>query len=180
MNNTSFQELKNHIKISDVAEYIGYRLNTGAGKKYLEYRLFNGSTKVDEIVIYTTSYSQTFFSRNGYGDKGDVVNFIMNRLHLFSGYQGFGYDAVADILCKLAGLDIIKHKNNVVLNNEAKFCLDDYSITCNLKIIYAYLGKIRQMDSSTISDFLKNRFCLYSISQEKQLYECCISLSSSI
>lgn len=155
MNNTSFQELKNRIKISDVAEYIGYRLNTSAGKKYLEYRLYNGNTKVDEIVIYTTSYSQTFFSRNGYGDKGDVVNFIMNRLHLFSGYQGFGYDAVADILCKLAGLDIIKHKNNVVLNNEAKFCLDDYSITCNLKIIYAYLGKIRQMDSSTISDFLK-------------------------
>lgn len=83
MNNTSFQELKNRIKISDVAEYIGYRLNTSAGKKYLEYRLYNGNTKVDEIVIYTTSYSQTFFSRNGYGDKGDVVNFIINRLHLF-------------------------------------------------------------------------------------------------
>lgn len=155
MNNTSFQELKNRIKISDVAEYIGYRLNTSAGKKYLEYRLYNGNTKVDEIVIYTTSYSQTFFSRNGYGDKGDVVNFIINRLHLFSGYQGFGYDAVADILCKLAGLDIVKNKNNVVLNNEVKFCLDDYNISCNLKIIYAYLGKIRQMDASTISDFLK-------------------------
>lgn len=83
MSNTTFQELKNHVRISDVAEYIGYRLNTGAGKKYLEYRLFNGGTKVDEIVIYTTSYSQTFFSRNGYGDKGDVVNFILNRLHLF-------------------------------------------------------------------------------------------------
>lgn len=35
MNNTSFQELKNRIKISDVAEYIGYRLNTSAGKNTL-------------------------------------------------------------------------------------------------------------------------------------------------
>ncbi len=154
MNNTTFQDLKNHVRISDVAEHIGYRLNTGAGKKYLEYRLYNGSTKVDEIVIYTTTYSQTFFSRNGYGDKGDVVNFILNRLHLFSGYQGIGYDAVADILCKLSGMTF-KNKNPVVSHNDVKFSLDDYDITCNQKVIYAYLGKIRQMDTSTISDFLK-------------------------
>lgn len=155
MSNTTFQDLKNHIRISDVAEYIGYRLNSSAGKKYLEYRLYTGNTKVDEIVVYTTTYSQTFFSRNGYGDKGDVVNFIMNRLHLFSGYQGIGYDAVADILCKISGLENVKNKNHVVLNNEVKFSLDDYNITCNQKIIYAYLGKIRQMNASTISDFLK-------------------------
>lgn len=35
MSNTTFQELKNHVRISDVAEYIGYRLNTGAGKNTL-------------------------------------------------------------------------------------------------------------------------------------------------
>ena len=155
MSNTTFQELKNHVRISDVAEYIGYRLNTGAGKKYLEYRLFNGGTKVDEIVIYTTSYSQTFFSRNGYGDKGDVVNFILNRLHLFSGYQGIGYDAVADILCKLSGKQP-KHENYVVSHNEVKFSLDDYDITCNQKVIYAYLGKIRMIDANTISAFIHN------------------------
>lgn len=155
MSNTTFQELKNHVRISDVAEHIGYRLNTGAGKKYLEYRLFNGNTKVDEIVIYTTSYSQTFFSRNGYGDKGDVVNFILNRLHLFSGYQGIGYDAVADILCKLSGKQP-KHENYVVSHNEVKFSLDDYDITCNQKVIYAYLGKIRMIDANTISAFIHN------------------------
>ena len=114
MNNTTFQELKSRIRISDVAEYIGYRLNTGAGKKYLEYRLYNGTTKVDEIVVYTTTYSQTFFSRNGYGDKGDVVNFILNRLHLFPGYKGMGYDAVAEILSKMSGIQKIIDKNSVV------------------------------------------------------------------
>lgn len=35
MNNTTFQELKSRIRISDVAEHIGYRLNTGAGKNTL-------------------------------------------------------------------------------------------------------------------------------------------------
>lgn len=45
MSNTTFQELKNHVRISDVAEHIGYRLNTGAGKKYLEYRLYNGGKR---------------------------------------------------------------------------------------------------------------------------------------
>lgn len=155
MNNTTFQELKSRIRISDVAEHIGYRLNTGAGKKYLEYRLYNGTTKVDEIVVYTTTYSQTFFSRNGYGDKGDVVNFILNRLHLFSGYQGIGYDAVADILCKLAG-KAIQHKNTVVSAQDTRFTLEDYEITCNQKVIYAYLGKIRMIDANTISAFIRN------------------------
>lgn len=45
MSNTTFQELKNYVRISDVAEHIGYRLNTGAGKKYLEYRLYNGGKR---------------------------------------------------------------------------------------------------------------------------------------
>lgn len=157
MNNTTFQELKSRIRISDVAEYIGYRLNTGAGKKYLEYRLYNGTTKVDEIVVYTTTYSQTFFSRNGYGDKGDVVNFILNRLHLFPGYKGMGYDAVAEILSKMSGIEKIIEKNSVVSTiNEQNFSLTDYEITCNQKIIYAYLGKIRMIDANTISAFIRN------------------------
>lgn len=157
MNNTTFQELKSRIRISDVAEYIGYRLNTGAGKKYLEYRLYNGSTKIDEIVIYTTTFSQTFFSRNGFGDKGDVVNFIFNRLHLFSGYNGMGYEAVAEILCKMSVIEKTERKNSVVSTpNDVKFSLDDYEITCNHKVIYAYLGKIRNIDTITISDFIKN------------------------
>lgn len=57
----SFQDLKQRVKINDVAEYLGYTFNPSAGKRYLEYRLMNGNSKVDEIVIYTNSYSQTFF-----------------------------------------------------------------------------------------------------------------------
>ena len=155
MNNITFQELKNRIRISDVAEHIGYRLNASAGKKYLEYRLYNGSTKVDEIVIYTTSFSQTFFSRNGYGDKGDIVNFILNRLHHFANYKGKGYDAVADILISLSGVKVIKSENHVV-SNDTNFSIDDYEVTCNQKVIYAYLGKIRMMDTDTITAFIRN------------------------
>ena len=57
----SFQDLKQRVKINDVAEYLGYTFNPSAGKRYLEYRLMNGNSKVDEIVIYQQLFTDFFF-----------------------------------------------------------------------------------------------------------------------
>lgn len=165
-----FQELKNRISISEIAEKLGYKLNTSAGKKHLEYRLYMGTSKIDEIVVYNNS-NQTYFSRNGIGDKGDLINFVHNRLNMFSSYEGEGYSAVHDILTKHIGAAVSVNKNYVVPTvNQGTFNLSDYEISKNAKIIFAYLGKVRKLSSATITDFFKNNtICTISKSGSKKI-----------
>lgn len=156
-NSVSFQDLKNRISISEIAERIGYRLNTKAGKKYLEYKLFNGNDKIDEIVVYTNNpVSQTYFSRNGIGDKGDLISFVRNRLSYFSNYQGQDYEAVKDILCKhIGGGTLTSSYKNTCVSHVSKFDINDYVVSVNHKIIYSYLNRIRRISNDTIGDFIK-------------------------
>lgn len=153
----SFQDLKQRVKINDVAEYLGYTFNPSAGKRYLEYRLMNGNSKVDEIVIYTNSYSQTFFSRSGIGDKGDVVNFILNRLHMFSYYEGEEYEAVAFIMAKIGGMEAKKISRNYVVPSDSNrdFDKDNYEESLNRKIIYAFLCQVRGINSKIVTSFIE-------------------------
>lgn len=152
---TTFQDFKRKITISEVAESIGYRLNPKAGRKYLEYKLYSGSTKVDEILIYNNSGTQTYFSRYGVGDKGDLINFVMNRLNSFT-YTGSGYEAVRNILSKFSNdCSVVATRERVVPGNvETKFNIADYDISVNDKVIYEYLNNIRKISIDTINAFL--------------------------
>lgn len=166
-----FQELKNRITISEIAEKLGYKLNASAGKKYLEYRLYIGNSKIDEIIVYNNS-NQTYFSRNGIGDKGDLINFVHNRLNMFSSYEGEGYSAVHDILTRHIGTAAVNVSKDysVPQKSSESFNLQNYEISKNQKIIYAYLGKIRKLSSSTISDFLRiNSVCTVSRKETKKI-----------
>lgn len=152
---TTFQEYKRKISISEVAESLGYKLNAKAGRKYLEYKLYSGNTKVDEILIYNNGGIQTYFSRFGIGDKGDLINFIMNRLSSFT-CSGNGYDAVREVLSRYAGDSCIETRQKVVLPNvETKFNIDDYDISVNEKVLYEYLNDIRKISIDTIKAFIK-------------------------
>lgn len=154
---TTFQDFKRMITIVEVAESIGYKLNPRAGKKYLEYKLYSGSTKVDEIVIYNGGGTQNYFSRYGVGDKGDLINFVMNRLNLFN-YSGSGYDAVKSVLSKYCNVGVgdIRPKKivSVVEPIQKNFNIADYDISINKKILYDYLFEIRKISINTIDSFV--------------------------
>lgn len=152
---TTFQEYKRKISISEVAESLGYKLNAKAGRKYLEYKLYSGNTKVDEILIYNNGGNQTYFSRFGVGDKGDLINFVMNRLSSFT-CSGSGYDAVREVLSKYSKDVAVVTRQKVVLPNiETKFNIDDYEISVNEKVLYEYLNDIRKISIDTINAFIK-------------------------
>lgn len=152
---TTFQEYKRKISISEVAESLGYKLNAKAGRKYLEYKLYSGNTKVDEILIYNNGGIQTYFSRFGIGDKGDLINFVMNRLSSFT-CSGNGYDAVREVLSKYSNdVSVETRPKKVLPNVETKFSIDDYDISVNEKVIYEYLNEIRKISIDTIKAFIK-------------------------
>lgn len=155
-----FQELKSRIRISEIAEKLGYQLNRRAGTaSHLEYKLYFGGTKVDEVLIYKNE--KGYFSREGIGDKGDLIDFVKNRLNMFNLLKnGDDYEVVKEILCNHIGsseervfsCDIPRSSKGDEL---VTFNLENYEISKNCKVIYAYLNKIRQLSSSTIADFVK-------------------------
>ena len=92
-----FQELKSRIRISEIAEKLGYQLNRRAGTaSHLEYKLYSGGTKVDEVLIYKNE--KGYFSREGIGDKGDLIDFVKNRLNMFNLLKnGDDYEVEGDL-----------------------------------------------------------------------------------
>lgn len=151
----TFQDIKQKVTIAEVAEKIGYKLSSSASAKHLEYKLYLGNSKVDEVVIYRNVGFQTYFSR-GVGDKGDLVSFVYNRLNMFSNYTGTGYEAVYEILtkeCPCLTATAVPVREQTEVNHS--FNIEEYDVSCKQNVIYAYLNKTRGISMNTISDFLR-------------------------
>lgn len=163
---TNFQDFKNMITIAEVAERLGYKLTSSQNAKHLEYQLRAGASKMDEIVIYRNNI-QTFFSR-GIGDKGDLIDFIKNRVNMFPNAVGEGFEAVYDILSKMTGN--IKVRSQHIFQQpvaEHNFDKSKYNITCKRNVIYGYLGKTRGLSFDVITDFL-NIQSIYTVAKANQ------------
>lgn len=159
-----YQELKQRIKIEDVAVYIGYVYNPRAGRSgTVEYRLYSGNQKIDEIVIYRVQ-QQSYFSRSGIGDKGDLINFVFNRLSFFPGRKSSkSWEAVSEILHSFIGHTCDRKEDIPHINNKS-FNISDYCLDLKKNILYAFLNKTRGISIHTINRFLSIG-SLYTVSK---------------
>lgn len=74
----TFQEYRDKVPITTVAESIGYVVDLKKGKKTLEFKHPDGDTILIDPV------RKMYFNRDGTTDRGDVVEFVKNRLDRFN------------------------------------------------------------------------------------------------
>ena len=92
----SFQKYKEQVTIIEVAEAIGYVRNIKKGNRKDKGQVFersyilNGKTYTDKIVINNlmlATEQQKYFNEEdskGFEDRGDVIDFVAKRIHLFN------------------------------------------------------------------------------------------------
>ena len=105
----SFQDLKQHVGIDDVAYSLGYKLNRQAGVgRYIELMLPDGKgQKLDTIVISHPQQKerQRFFHRNG-SSRGDVVDFVGENLSHFNKFGRNQWEVIAKVLADYANMPL--------------------------------------------------------------------------
>lgn len=105
----SFQDLKQHVGIDDVAYSLGYRLNRQAGVgRYIELILPDGQNgKLDTIVISHPQQKerQRFFHRSG-TSRGDVVDFVGENLSRFNKFGRNQWEVIAKVLADYANMPL--------------------------------------------------------------------------
>lgn len=112
-----FNALKAKVGIDDIAYLLGYRLDRHAGVgRYVEYVLGNGDTKQDTIIIgnQNNKAQQFYFRRNG--DRGDVISFVKEKLHLFPTAGKTQWEQIGNVLANLANVPVINKDNEYISN----------------------------------------------------------------
>ncbi len=74
----TFQDYRDKIPITTVAESLGYKVDLKKGRKLLEFKHPDGDTVLIDPV------KQLYFNRNGTSDRGDLIEFVKNRLDRFN------------------------------------------------------------------------------------------------
>lgn len=153
----TFSDWRARISIIDMAASIGYRLNAKAGTRLLEMVLYENGNKVDEIVIYNKNISenQTFFSRK-IGDKGNLVDFVYNRLSRFP-HTSDGFKGVAEVFENFneqnASTATLYQAH--IQEDTYNFKLSDYEIRYDNNSTLKYLNRERKLSGSTMLAFLR-------------------------
>lgn len=167
MGKYTFQEFRDRISIIEIAEKLGYWWNKEkGGQKAHTYTLGDKKNPQDEIVIYNPNDSgtQSYFSRKGgFDDKGNLINFILNRLDRFA-HDGTGFAAVNDILARYLGdnTQIGPQKQQQAPVASVVFNVKQYDIQPAKLNEFQFLTKVRKMSESTILDFIKI-FAIYKV-----------------
>jgi len=74
----NFQDYRERIPITAVAESLGYQVDLRKGKTTLEFKHPDGDTVLIDPV------KKMYFNRDGTNDRGDLIEFIKNRLNRFN------------------------------------------------------------------------------------------------
>ena len=147
-----FEFFKHSIPISQVAESLGYTFNKKKGKgRYKEY------THPDQPNIIITQHHQyqLYFTRNDDRDKGSVIDFVKNRLHMFNVSNNNPYDGVNKVLSSLSAVPYVvpPQQAKEPVRNKG-FSMDDYHIRKPDAHDLRYLTSNRKISPRVLSDFL--------------------------
>ncbi|QMU26555.1 DUF3991 domain-containing protein [Adhaeribacter radiodurans] len=74
----TFQDYRERIAITAVAESLGYKVNLQKGRAVLEFKHSDGDTVLIDPV------KKLYFNRDGTNDRGDLIEFVKNRLNRFN------------------------------------------------------------------------------------------------
>ncbi len=152
----SYQYYKEHVTIIEVAESLGYEHNRAKGSgRRVEYR-----HPTEENVIITkanANFTELYFTRFNDLDKGSVIDFVKNRLHLFN----LGHCSVAEgINSVLSGFvgscaqPVRSTSFSPFASKKYKFDLNDYELQRPSIKDLAYLKYGRKLDNTTLSRFM--------------------------
>lgn len=154
----SFQDLKAHVGVDDVAYSLGYRLDRRAGVgRYFEMVLNSGATKQDTLIIRNTvnKAAQTFFRRDG--SHGDVITLIKDNLHHFNTSGRNEWEKIANVLSDMAHIPTQSFREDlqhINANRGAKpFDPERYDVKPIDKANIPGLLKVRGFSDDTISVF---------------------------
>lgn len=159
-----FKEARVKISIIELAEKIGYvKLSKGQAIN-LTYTLGNIRNPEDEIVIFPQK--NTYFSRKGkFDDKGNLINFILNRLDKFSATKT-GFAGVSEVLDKHLNNSLSVNRTTSVIEKtqkeEIKFNLTYWNPRKLSSENINYLLQRRKLSEKTIDDF-RSRLFLYTV-----------------
>lgn len=165
----SFEEFRAKISIAEIAEQLGYWKDPSGGQKYLCYCLGNKNNPTDEIIIYNPNISakNTYFSRKGgLNDKGNLINFVENRLNKFT-CSASGKAGVNEVLSKYLGSDFkVNRTSETYTNNnqteQVKFNSQYWTPKPLNDTSKNYLAVRRKLSQSTINDFY-SRLHIYTV-----------------
>ena len=104
----TFNEFRARIPIQEIARSLGYWVNPAGGEKFLSLFLGNPKHPEDEIVIFNPKdpAKSTYFSRMAPAtDKGNLINFVQNRLDRFGSTTKGGFAGVNEVLSRYLSAD---------------------------------------------------------------------------
>ncbi|WP_181308799.1 DUF3991 domain-containing protein [Rufibacter sp. XAAS-G3-1] len=143
----TFQEFREKVPISQVAESLGYEVDLKKGRKTLEYNHKDGDTVLIDPV------KQLYYNRDGTTDRGDVIEFVKNRLERFNVSYQHTIQGVNNVLKMFANepQNISTHSSAPAAAkefNSGRYQAQEPSI---FKLHYLIKG--RGLDVETVQDF---------------------------
>lgn len=172
MKRLSFQDFRDKIAIQQIATMLGYYVDSRGGSTHLCMLLGERNSPQDEIVIYNPNNSSksTYFSRKGgLKDKGNLINFVENRLNDL-GSSKVGFEGVYEILNRFLGndLDIKTVLPTAETVKTHAFDIQYWKPTQIEDSSIKYLNKQRHLSTDTIKDFA-SRCHIYTVGKNKHV-----------
>lgn len=166
-------EYRERIPLKEMAEFLGYESISGPMATNLTYILGNRSNPEDEIVIFPAK--NTYFSRKGkFDDKGNLINFVQNRLHFFPSCTQTGLPAVHEILDQYLNnkqnVTHSSHQTSSFTHNTKQNITFDLNYWNPQPIIKdnPYLIKLRKLSPKTVEDF-SSRLLIYTAGKNNHI-----------
>lgn len=155
--NMTFQEYRAEISIIDAAASIGYEIDKkkGIGKNV---EMIN--KQGDRIVVNNPNNSslQMYFNRNGGNDRGNLIEFVKQRINEFNPTTQSNniFAQINSVLANMVGREFnVKHADIVKQIEKAEFKKEDYNLkplNINEHKEVVFLQK-RGLDIATIKEF---------------------------
>lgn len=168
----TFQEYRDKISIGEMAEHLGYKRDPGGGRTYLCYYLGTPDRKEDEIVIYNPNIpgKNTYFSRKG-NDKGNLINFILNRLERFPFTTKSGLQGVNEVLDTY--INGASHITKTINSDKRQISSPKFNYTYwdpqpLSDSNNPYLTKIRKLSPETVADF-QSKLHIYLVGKSNHI-----------
>ena len=155
----SYDELKKHVSLMDVASELGYKLDLKQGKKFPVMVKTDGmGRKIDSIVICNPGNNEKMGYFRHAGGKGNVIGFISENKNELARYG----NSVYSIMAHFARIETTQISTRSQWNDEntkAKpFSLDNYSIETlkGREFLMAALFRSRNIALDTVKVFSEN------------------------
>ena len=152
----SYQYYKEHVTIIEVAESLGYEHNRkkGSGRR-VEY-----CHPTEENIIITRANAKSnelYFTRFNDLDRGSVIDFVKNRLHLFKLGECSVSKGINSVLSGYVGPSFQPLRStsfSPFVSKRYRFSIDDYELSKPSIKDLSYLKYGRKLDSATLSRFM--------------------------